>query len=97
MTDERIEKINDFPETSDCFKNINIRGGICYFLWERDNSGLCRICTNKDGKIVSSTERPLLENNSINNKVFSIMIPGAKYHLTPYSYYKRRCRPIVNN
>ena len=60
LSDERIEKIHDFPETSDCFPNINIRGGICYFLWNTSHKGNCKVVNHKDG-LTNELTRPLRE------------------------------------
>ena len=35
LTDEHIRELHDFPNTDDCFPGVNIRGGVCYFLWDR--------------------------------------------------------------
>jgi len=61
LTDHRIRKIFDFPDSTDCFPGIDLSGGVCYFLWDRDNKGHCQITTFIEGK-VSTMERPLLEN-----------------------------------
>lgn len=61
LNDERISEIHDFPVTSDCFPGLNIRGGICYFLWDRQHRKDCKIVNHKNGKIVSTVTRPLLE------------------------------------
>lgn len=63
LHDNRIRKIVDFPISSDCFPGVEIKGGVCYFLWDRDNLGLCQV-TTKRGDIVSISTRPLLENGS---------------------------------
>lgn len=36
LDDIHIKQLHDFPITSDCFPGVNIRGGICYFLWSKD-------------------------------------------------------------
>ena len=36
LDDIRIKELHDFPITNDCFPGVNIRGGICYFLWSRN-------------------------------------------------------------
>ena len=64
LHDNRLRIIHDFPETSDCFNGINIRGGVCYFLWDRDQKGNCLVYNHKDDKIISSIERPLLEGDA---------------------------------
>ena len=63
LSDERMEIIDDFPETSDCFPNINIRGGICYFLWSNSHKGECKVINHKNG-VSNSMTRPLLEKGS---------------------------------
>ncbi len=61
LEDESISELHDFPETSDCFPGINIRGGVCYFLWNRDSHGKCNIVLHKKGEIINSENRALLE------------------------------------
>ena len=43
LTNKNIRKIVDYESSKDCFEGVNIAGGICYFLWDRDNPGLCEI------------------------------------------------------
>lgn len=61
LNDKRLKELHDYPETSDCFPGINIRGGVCYFLWDRDHKGDCMITTHKSGTVGLSISRPLLE------------------------------------
>jgi site-specific DNA-methyltransferase (adenine-specific) len=61
LNDNKIRQIVDYPEAIDCFPGVQIKGGVCYFLWEKDNPGLCKVSTSRKGEIVSSMERPLLE------------------------------------
>lgn len=35
LNDIHIKELHDFPITNDCFPGVNIRGGVCYFLWDR--------------------------------------------------------------
>lgn len=62
LNDKRIEVLHDFQNASECFPSVEIKGGICYFLWNRDYSGDCEVVTHENGKIVSKVKRPLLEN-----------------------------------
>ncbi|MBU1089906.1 Eco57I restriction-modification methylase domain-containing protein, partial [Patescibacteria group bacterium] len=61
LNDTSIRKLIDLPEASDCFPGVQIKGGVCYFLWDRDNKGNCTVVTSKKGEHVSETIRPLLE------------------------------------
>ncbi len=63
LKDNRLRQIHDYPEASDCFSGVQIKGGVCYFLWERDNAGLCNVSTYKQNEKVSLMTRPLLETN----------------------------------
>jgi site-specific DNA-methyltransferase (adenine-specific) len=43
LGDDRIRKIVDYENASECFPGVDIAGGICYFLWDRDNKGICEV------------------------------------------------------
>ncbi len=60
LNDNHIEAIHDYPETSDVFPGVNIRGGICYFLWDASYNGDCKVSNHNKGK-VNTIKRPLLE------------------------------------
>ena len=46
LSDKRISKIVDFPNSKDCFSDVSIGGGVNYFLWERDYEGDCELTSN---------------------------------------------------
>ena len=60
LNDDRIRVIVDYEDSSDIFPGVSVAGGICYFLWERDNRGICEI-KNIQGNKESSSIRPLNE------------------------------------
>jgi len=55
LNDSRIRKIVDFEDANECFPGVDIAGGICYFLWERDSSGPCEIVNMRNGTESIST------------------------------------------
>jgi site-specific DNA-methyltransferase (adenine-specific) len=61
LNDTRIRKLVDYFDPSECFPGIDLSGGVCYFLWDRDNKGKCEVETARNGQR-SKMERPLLEN-----------------------------------
>ena len=61
LHDESIRIIHDYPISSDCFTGVQIEGGVCYFLWDRDKNGLCKVYTHIGEKCEEQEERPLLE------------------------------------
>ena len=64
LNDGKIRVLNDYINAADCFPGVEIKGGVCYFLWDRDNSGMCQITTFKDGKVLSQSIRPFKEPGS---------------------------------
>lgn len=60
LADKRIRKIVDFENSNEVFPGVDVAGGICYFLWDRDNQGLCEVINFNGGTKVNS-ERALNE------------------------------------
>lgn len=60
LNDSRLRTLHDFPNSTDCFPGVDLSGGVCYFMWNRDHIGKCDISTHIEGKITKAT-RPLLE------------------------------------
>lgn len=54
LEDERIRKLVDYENSADIFPGVDIAGGICYFLWERDQRGLCEVTNFYGGKPATS-------------------------------------------
>ena len=50
LSDKRIRNIVDYPKLYEAFPGVKIRGGISYFLWDRDHQGPCEIETIWDGR-----------------------------------------------
>jgi site-specific DNA-methyltransferase (adenine-specific) len=57
LNDDRIRKIVDFEKASEVFPSVDIAGGVCYFLWERDTHGLCEVTNVRNGNMVTSVRR----------------------------------------
>ena len=41
LNDRHIRTIVDYPDSKDCFQGVDIAGGICYFLRDKDYNGDC--------------------------------------------------------
>jgi len=54
LNDNRIRKLVDFENSADVFPGVDIAGGICYFLWDRDSRGKCEVTNEYDGKRIIS-------------------------------------------
>lgn len=60
LTDHRIRKLVDFENFKDVFPGVDLAGGACYFLWDRDYEGNCEVENfSANGSIIS--HRPLDE------------------------------------
>lgn len=58
IADTRIRELHDYLNASDCFGNgVEIKGGVCYFLWDRDNRGDCLVATHNSSGIISQQKR----------------------------------------
>ena len=96
LKDDRLREINDYLSAADVFPGVGLKGGVCYFLWERDHRGQCRVATNFKDWPVSMATRPLLEKGadifirfneglSILKKVISVETGQSKSILLPES------------
>lgn len=63
LNDTRVREIHDFLNSADIFPGVEVKSGICYFLWDRDNRGLCKVTTYKNDGYTETAVRPLLEDN----------------------------------
>lgn len=50
LADKRMRSLVDYPKLYEAFPGVKIRGGISYFVWERDYSGPCKVQTIWDGQ-----------------------------------------------
>lgn len=43
LNDGRIRKLVDYERFKDAFPGVDVAGGVCYFLWDRENAGDCEV------------------------------------------------------
>lgn len=63
LNDKHIRILHDYPDASECFPGVEIKGGVSYFLRNSDDEGLCNIVTH-NGNNINIVERPMREQNS---------------------------------
>ena len=84
LQDKKIKILHDYPVSSDCFPGVQVEGGVCYFLWDKDYCGNCSVITHNGDKIVSVADRPLLEEDSQTfiryNEAISILDKVKKFN-----------------
>lgn len=60
LNDKHMELIHDYLTPEYIFSNTNIRGGVCYFLWNKNYNNevdLIRVVTHQNEKIISDIKR----------------------------------------
>jgi site-specific DNA-methyltransferase (adenine-specific) len=105
LTDDRLRSIDDYLSASDVFPGVGLKGGVCYFLWDRDNPGTCQVTTHFKDEPLSTTSRQLLEEGvdvfirfneglAILKKVVGVESGGAKSLSLPE---KKRFERLVSS
>jgi len=59
ISDRRLKSITDFPNPREAFPTVEIKGGVSYFLWDREWDGDCTFSSLRDGEVVSTDVRDL--------------------------------------
>lgn len=87
LADRRIVTLVDFPDSRDCFPGVDVAGGVCYFLWDRDHpSPRCEV-TNIQGNYRKTLVRSLTETTPFvrANEALSIIHKVRALHEEPFS------------
>ena len=50
LNDDRYRVIVDYENANECFAGVDIAGGVCFFMWDRDHRGLCNVVTICNGQ-----------------------------------------------
>lgn len=92
--DKRIRKLVDYENFKDVFPGVDLAGGACYFLWDRDDKGQCEV-TNMTDTVQNVATRDLDEFNIFirQNKALGIVhkvVAWNKTHKTLKSVVSAR-------
>lgn len=61
LADKRIRALVDFPVASELFPGVEIKGGVSFFLWDRDHPGRCQMTSVRGDMRTGPDERDLDE------------------------------------
>jgi len=54
LSDTRIRYLYDYENAMECFPGVDLAGGVCFFLWNRDNKGDCEVTNIVNGEEFTS-------------------------------------------
>ncbi len=61
LKNNHIKNLVDYNNSADCFPGVSVAGGICYFLWQKDYNGPCKVVNFKNNEFSEPVERKLSE------------------------------------
>ena len=88
LKDTCVSHIVDYADSKDCFPGgVDIPGGICYFLWEREYSGQCSVTNIMKGGEQITADRVLDEYPTFirNNNAVSVVHKVVSKHEQMFS------------
>lgn len=54
LSDRHIRSLVDYDNFKEVFPGVDLAGGACYFLWDRDNPGVCEVTNVSGGKRITA-------------------------------------------
>jgi site-specific DNA-methyltransferase (adenine-specific) len=61
LQDRRIRTLVDYERMDEVFPGVDFEGGVCFFLWDRDNEGDCAVTTISGDDGIGPVARNLTE------------------------------------
>ena len=63
LQDRRFKQLVDYPNANEVFPSVEIKGGVCYFLWDNEHAGDCIAFMKRGEQISGPTLRNLGEHD----------------------------------
>lgn len=61
LSSAKLAEIVDFPVSKDVFPGVEVKGGICYFLWAKAHEGQTNVTTVRGEELIGPVARDLAE------------------------------------
>jgi site-specific DNA-methyltransferase (adenine-specific) len=61
LGDRRMRELVDYPAANDVFPGVEVKAGVCYFLWDATHDSDCSVTTIRGGDVVGPALRNLGE------------------------------------
>ena len=61
LGDRHLSSLVDYPNSAQVFPGVDLKSGVCYFLWDRQHDGDCAVTLIRENDLVGPTNRRLDE------------------------------------
>ena len=61
LNDSHISTLVDYPNSAELFPNVDLKGGVSYFLWDAHHDGPCEVALVRGGQVFGPQIRKLNE------------------------------------
>jgi len=61
LGDRHLRALVDYPNSAQVFPGVDLKSGVCYFLWDREHEEECAVTLIRDQDVVGPTTRKLDE------------------------------------
>jgi hypothetical protein len=87
LEDTRISKLIDYPDSNEVFPGVEVKGGICYLLWDIEHKGKSNITTIRGDSVHGPVKRALddfdiLVRDSLSVKILDKVLDKEEYSIT---------------
>ncbi len=59
LEDRRLSRVIDYPDSNQIFPGVEVKGGICYFLWDSKHDSKCEVTTIRGENVYGPVKRQL--------------------------------------
>lgn len=74
LNDRRLKALVDFPVANDVFPGVEIKAGVCFFLWDAQHDGPCALTTVRGEQSVGPDLRDLGEHDVLVRDAKSVVV-----------------------
>jgi len=63
LKDRRLRTLVDYPNSAQVFPGVDLKSGVCYFLWDHEHDGDCAVTLVRNQDVIGPTNRSLDEHD----------------------------------
>ena len=63
LGDRRLRALVDYPNSAEVFPGVDLKSGVCYFLWDHEYDGDCAVTLVRNQDVIGPTNRKLDEHD----------------------------------